>query len=195
MHRKGNSETKMKIVSAAWRLFHEQGYDETTIDDIVYESNTSKGSFYHYFDSKDALLSSLSDLFDNKYDELKGTLTDEMTATDKLLYLNRELFRLVEDSVPTELLARLLSSQLVTHSEKHLLDRNRTYYKLLRTIISEGQEKGQLVTAVSVSDIMKAYAMMERALMYDWCLCSGEYSLSGYSAGILSAFLQSYVKK
>ena len=49
---------KKKIVSAAWKLFYEQGYDNTTVDDIVEESGTSKGSFYHYFEGKDALLSS-----------------------------------------------------------------------------------------------------------------------------------------
>mgnify|MGYP001661463773 CR=1 FL=1 len=44
--------TKKKIVSAAWKLFYEQGYDNTTVDDIVEESGTSKGSFYHYFEGK-----------------------------------------------------------------------------------------------------------------------------------------------
>ena len=36
--------TKKKIVSAAWKLFYEQGYDNTTVDDIVEESGTSKGA-------------------------------------------------------------------------------------------------------------------------------------------------------
>ena len=47
-------------MAAAWKLFYEQGYEETTVEDIIFESETSKGSFYHYFDGKDALLSSLS---------------------------------------------------------------------------------------------------------------------------------------
>ena len=60
MRKKNTQNTKKKIVSAAWKLFYEQGYDDTTIDDIVFESGTSKGSFYHYFKGKDDLLSSLS---------------------------------------------------------------------------------------------------------------------------------------
>ena len=40
---KKTKTTKKKIVSAAWRLFYEQGYDNTTVDDIVEESGTSKG--------------------------------------------------------------------------------------------------------------------------------------------------------
>ena len=51
---------KDRIVSAAWELFYEKGYDATTVDDIIRLSDTSKGSFYYYFDGKDALLNTLS---------------------------------------------------------------------------------------------------------------------------------------
>lgn len=54
------SNTKSKIVSAAWKLFYDQGYDSTTVDEIIRESGTSRGSFYHYFDGKDALVGSLA---------------------------------------------------------------------------------------------------------------------------------------
>ena len=55
---------KAKIVEAAWELFHEKGYDNTTIDDIIKRSGTSKGSFYYHFDSKDAFLGTLSEILD-----------------------------------------------------------------------------------------------------------------------------------
>ena len=35
--------TKSKIIEAAWGLFREKGYDETTIEDIIAQSGTSKG--------------------------------------------------------------------------------------------------------------------------------------------------------
>ena len=41
--------TKNKIARIAWKLFHEKGYENTTIDEIISESGTSKGSFYHYY--------------------------------------------------------------------------------------------------------------------------------------------------
>ena len=41
------------------------------------------------FEGKDALLSSLSMLFDEKYEELIPTLTDDMDSFEKLLYLNQ----------------------------------------------------------------------------------------------------------
>ena len=53
MAKKNGRNTKSKIVSAAWKLFYDNGYENTTIEDIIFESGTSKGSFYHYFESKD----------------------------------------------------------------------------------------------------------------------------------------------
>ena len=44
---------KSRIVSAAWQLFYEKGYNGTTVDDIIELSGTSKGSFYYYFSTKD----------------------------------------------------------------------------------------------------------------------------------------------
>lgn len=192
MARRDGRNTRGRIINAAWELFYEQGYEDTTIEEIIERAGTSKGSFYHYFEGKDALLGSLSSLFDEKYAELKETLDPAMHAFDKLMYLNRELFRMIEDRVSLDLLARLISGQLVTHGEKHLLDHNRIYYRLLRSIIAEGQQKGELKAEYSVNDIVKTYALCERALMYDWCLCNGEYSLAQYAQRMLPMFMADY---
>ena len=195
MPRKNTRNTKGRIISAAWKLFYEQGYEDTTVEDIVVESETSKGSFYHYFDGKDALLGTLAYVFDEKYEQLMETMDPEMDAMEKMIYLNHELFAMIDGGVSMDLLARLLSTQLLTRGEKHLLDRNRTYFKLLRQIISEGQKNGQLRDDRTVNEILRAYALWERALLYDWCLAGGEYSLVAYTDSVTPMFLESYRKK
>ena len=92
MAKKNGRNTKGRIVAAAWKLFYEQGYENTTVEDIVYESETSKGSFYHYFKGKDALMGSLSVLFDEKYEELRGRIDPRMDTVEVLIWLNQELF-------------------------------------------------------------------------------------------------------
>jgi len=192
MPRKNARNTRGRIISAAWKLFYEQGYEETTVEDIVYESEPSKGSFYHYFDGKDALLGTLAYVFDEKYEQLTETMDPALDAMEKLIYLNHELFAMIDGGISMDLLARLLSTQLLARGEKHLLDRNRTYFKLLRQIITEGQKTGQVRTDMTVNAIVKAYALWERALMYDWCLSGGEYSLVSYSDTVTPLFLESY---
>lgn len=190
--RKNTRNTKGRIISAAWKLFYEQGYEDTTVEDIVFESETSKGSFYHYFEGKDALLGTLAYVFDEKYEQLMEVMDPHMPAMEKLIYLNHELFAMIDGGVSLDLLARLLSTQLLARGEKHLLDRNRIYFKLLRQIITEGQRNGELRTDCTVNEIVKAYALWERALMYDWCLSGGEYSLVAYTDKMTPMFLESY---
>lgn len=193
--KKNANQTKSRIVTAAWKLFYQYGYENTTIDDIVDASQTSKGSFYHYFESKDALLSSLSYLFDEKYKELEAQMDPDMSPVDKLLMMNQEVFLMIENTVSVSLLSQLFSSQLVTKGERHLLDPDRTYYKLLRQIAVEGKDQGLFLDELTVTDITKAYAVYERAIMYDWCICNGNYSICQYAKTMLPLFLQSMLKK
>ncbi|MBR3784965.1 MAG: TetR/AcrR family transcriptional regulator [Firmicutes bacterium] len=193
--KKNSRNTKGKIVSAAWKLFYEQGYDNTTVEEIVEESGTSRGSFYHYFEGKDALLSSLSYLFDDKYEELEKTMDPTLSPIDKLLYMNQELFLMIENTVSVELLCQLFATQLTTSGERHLLNPNRTYYKLLRQVTMEGQKAGFFKDGLSVNDITRAYAMFERGLMYDWCISSGSYSLCQQAQIMMPLFLEGLRKK
>ena len=47
--------SKEKLVRAARNLMLAQGYPITSVDDIIEAAGVSKGSFYHYFDSKEEL--------------------------------------------------------------------------------------------------------------------------------------------
>ena len=193
--KRSQNNTKGKIVSAAWKLFYEQGYDKTTVDDIVEASGTSKGSFYHYFESKESLPASLSYLFDEKYEELTETMDPSLGVIEKLVFINQELFLMIENTVSIDILSRLFASQLVSGSERSLLDPTRTYYKLLRQIVIEGQQQGLFREEFTTLDVTRAYAVFERGLMYDWCISGGNYSVAQYSAQLLPQFLMGFCKE
>ena len=56
--RKGEVK-RQAIIDTAYQLFCKQGYLDTTVDDILAELHCSKGSFYHYFDSKLTVLQAI----------------------------------------------------------------------------------------------------------------------------------------
>lgn len=183
---------KNRIVSAAWQLFYEKGYNGTTVDDIIELSGTSKGSFYYYFNTKDELLNTLSMILDEFYEELEVNMDEAMNSFDKLLYMNYEAHTMMEEKISIDLLASLYSTQLVAQGERHLLDQNRTYYKLVTKVVDEGQKRGQIRGDVPVSDVAKYYAMCERALVSDWCLNKGTYSLGEYSRECLPIMMEHF---
>lgn len=55
--------TREKILKAAVALFHEFGYNGTSVQDIVVKANVPKGSFYNHFKSKEELAIAASDVF------------------------------------------------------------------------------------------------------------------------------------
>lgn len=50
------AETRERILAAAARLFHEQGFNGTGVSTILREADVNAGSLYHCFPSKEALL-------------------------------------------------------------------------------------------------------------------------------------------
>ena len=186
---------KTRIVSAAWQLFYEKGYDQTTVDDIIALSGTSKGSFYYYFSTKDELLESLSNVLDDFYEELAGKMEPSMNSFDKLLYLNEKAHEMIEKKVPIDLLASLYSTQLTAKGNRHLLDKNRVYYRLITEITEEGQRRGEIRQDKPVSEIVRYYSLCERALISDWCLNQGSYSLSSYTKEYMPVMMAYFRQK
>lgn len=184
------TNTKEKIVNAAWELFYEKGYENTTVEDIIAAAGTSKGTFYYYFERKDALLDTLSTIFDRQYEKLEKQMDKDLNSYDKLLYMNYEMHLYIEKQIEVDLLSSLYSTQLLSKTQSNLLDQNRVYYRLVTDIVEEGQKLGQITKDKSVREITKYYTLCERALISDWCLNRGNYSLAQYSKEYMPLMLQ-----
>ena len=57
----GKEATRKRILDAASEVFSEKGYHDAAVDDIVKASNSSKGSFYFHFPSKQQIFFALVD--------------------------------------------------------------------------------------------------------------------------------------
>ena len=56
MNREATVEPRQEILRAAARLFQQQGYDATSMNDVASAMKLSKGGLYHHFQSKDEIL-------------------------------------------------------------------------------------------------------------------------------------------
>jgi AcrR family transcriptional regulator len=76
---------RKEILEAAQRLVYTRGYEQMSIQDILDELSISKGAFYHYFDSKQALLDGLVDrMLDEAELVLRPILEADLPAIEKL---------------------------------------------------------------------------------------------------------------
>jgi AcrR family transcriptional regulator len=75
-----------EILDAAYQLVYTKGYEQMTIQDILAKAQISKGAFYHYFDSKQALLEALCDRLIDEIEQVVLPVVQDksLSAIDKL---------------------------------------------------------------------------------------------------------------
>src|SRR5437879_9130139 len=52
---------RAELLDRATTLFLRHGYDNVSLNDLISDAGVSKGAFYHWFSSKDALITALSE--------------------------------------------------------------------------------------------------------------------------------------
>ena len=83
---KDYEERREEILQTAQGLFYTQGYENTSVQNIIDAVGIAKGTFYHYFDSKQDLLDELiADITQNVKQALETMVTDpQLNAFQKL---------------------------------------------------------------------------------------------------------------
>lgn len=183
--------TKEKIIQAAWELFLEKGYGQTTLHDIIRKAQSSRGAFYHHFRGKEDLLFCLTYYFDNNYTDWLSGLDPEMNALDKLCAFDEYVLRNLEHSPYRPFLPELYGYQVMTAGTRYILDPDRAYYKLITQLMKEGLDKGQIHSGKSCYDLAHDYANLERSYTYNWCLENFRYSLVESAHPIMKLYLNS----
>jgi AcrR family transcriptional regulator len=137
---------RQELIDIGERLFIKNGYDDTTVSDIVSAAGIAQGTFYHHFKSKEALLEAIADRYIDDMNEILEVLVDDesMSAVEKFLAL---LSRINEFSGSRESMVLLLHEErnVLLH---HKLETRMTviWAPLIRAIIIQGIQEGAFHT-------------------------------------------------
>ena len=132
-----------RLLRAATRLFAEQGFETTSVQQIVDAAGVTKGAMYHYFGSKDDLLYEI-------YARVLRVQQARMEqAADSSAPVEERLHAVAADVVATT--AANLDDTKIFFRSMHLLSpekqaevraERRRYHERVRRLIEEGQESG-----------------------------------------------------
>ena len=171
---------RKQILEAAELLFRKKGYVDTSIEEIIDLAGCSKSTFYHYFDSKDEL-SSAPDQFDDEYlswyESVEGKGLDAITL---LMQLNRVFLKKNEMTYDMDRAIAICRHQVSSKKGDKYLNPTRPYNRIIRRIMQEGQEKGEIRDDISAAELSKIYSMIQRGALFDWCMSGGLYSFQEF---------------
>ncbi|MFI8212509.1 TetR/AcrR family transcriptional regulator [Streptomyces werraensis] len=144
----GGTPVPQRLLAAATRLFAEQGYDRTSVQEIVEAAGVTKGALYHYFGSKDDLLHEVyarvlrlqqerldrfADADEPIEKRLRGAAADVVVTTIENLDDASIFFRSMHHLGPEK--------------NKQVRAERRRYHERFRALIEEGQREGVFSTA------------------------------------------------
>jgi AcrR family transcriptional regulator len=151
-------EARERILAAATKLFGRQGYEATTTRQIVEEAQVTKGALYHWFGTKDELLTTIyRGLLAEQTRRLADIAAGDGPPEQRLRDAVSDLFdHMNEHYEPLTVWAR--SMHLVEGEGAAAVRRDRRrYYEIFRDLIKEGQVAGTVRKDVLASVITHTY--------------------------------------
>ena len=170
-----------EILDAALQLVYSKGYGQMTIQDILDQLRISKGAFYHYFDSKAAVLDALVERM--VVEQVKPLLLSivrdpHLTALEKLQgYFDTTVrWKTAKKALMMELLKVWYSDENVLARQKMLATMVKHVTPLFMEIIRQGVQEGVFTTPYPeiASQIMLN-------LIYDLAYVSGQLFIVDHS--------------
>lgn len=168
-------QTRKKILETALFLFSKKSFENTTVDEIVKLSGTSKGAFYTHFKSKYEIFLEKFKEIDEFYIEISRSLPTDEDASQKLMHFSEAQMVCLRDGWGKDLFRTLYTNASPDHN--YFLDTKRPLYKIIKQLIDEGQKAGEFKKDLSSDEISILITRCMRGTLYDWCISPNDFDL------------------
>lgn len=138
---KKHDERKNEILDVAEMLFYSKGFERCTVNDILKEIGIAKGTFYHYFNSKEEALDAIVDRnIEMIINRIKKVISNpDIEPVEKLM---RVFFAMrIYDNTNNDMLDDLHKPDNALLHQKNLSHLIKALAPILVDVIDEGIEK------------------------------------------------------
>ncbi|MBO0911337.1 MAG: TetR family transcriptional regulator [Acidobacteria bacterium] len=167
--RETTTDSRQEILRAAARLFQQQGYDATSMNDVAAALNLSKGGLYHHFQSKDEILFNLmSHALDITEERVIAPAKQIGDPEQRLRTVIRRHIAVVLSERDREITVMLHENHPLSPAlRKEINARKKDYVHFLENLIAEaGRAQG---SETSVSPRAAAFALLGMInWIYQW---------------------------
>lgn len=134
-----------RVLDAATRLFAQQGYEATSVQQIVEAAGVTKGAMYHYFRSKDDLLAgSYGQLLNLQFDHLVEYAGQAGPVPERLRLIAEDLVRTTLAQLDSAIVFQRSLNLLSDPSRAAFREQRHRYREIFEELVREGIEIGEL---------------------------------------------------
>lgn len=139
---KEHDERKNEIIDTAERLFAVKGYEQCSVNDILTEIGIAKGTFYHYFKSKEEVLDAVIGKATRIIEERVNAVADNknLSYDDKILQIF--LAMKIKDQMKEGLLEEIHKVENTLMHQKSLVSIMEVLTPILMHVVEDGNKSG-----------------------------------------------------
>nr|WP_232661495.1 TetR/AcrR family transcriptional regulator [Pseudonocardia sp. TRM90224] len=132
-----------RLLEVATRLFAKQGFERTSVAQIVETAGVTKGALYHYFDSKDDLLHEIyARVLRMQRHRLEEIATGAGGPAERLHAAASDVVVTSIANLDDTTIFQRSMHQLNPEKQREFRAQRRAYHERFREIVREGQEAG-----------------------------------------------------
>ena len=148
------NDAKARVLDAAVELFARQGYDGTSVAQVIAQAGVAKGGFYHHFASKDALLYEVyGDLISRQLASMDDILARKQPATPTLRALIVDLVESTAASARQALVFWREMNRLGDERHEQYRRDRRRYHDAVVRLVRKAQASGEFSRVASAEII------------------------------------------
>jgi AcrR family transcriptional regulator len=168
-------ETKNKIYNAAIAVINEKGFTNASIEDITSRADVSKGSFYTYFESKEALVFYTFQQSDEVYEWAFSQVKDKDFLSMIMQFVK---ISYQEYEKRGKGIIKAMVSNYFTFPDYNFYSGDRDLLKCLDLIIEQGKQQGVLDPETKNSQYVRLILSTLVGTEVMWCLDEQDSSLA-----------------
>ncbi|MBX0356330.1 TetR/AcrR family transcriptional regulator [Halobacillus sp. Nhm2S1] len=171
------SDLREKIIQTSLELFDRYGFHGVTVKQIVQQTNTSKGGFYHHFQSKDELLFVIHDTFITYVlKEAQAANVIHSSPIPKVQAIIQSFVQVFDLYKPHISVFYQESLYLKPAYEEEIKGKRDEFKRMVFNVIAEGQESGHFRRELPLEITGMAILGMVNWI-YKWYRRDGTYTI------------------
>lgn len=181
--------TRLTIIEVAMSLFKQQGFYETSMEQIAEQSDISKATLYKYFEVKEAIIAAFwQEEIKNSRDELQQIITNNPDTRARLEAAFRVYMQHIMQS--RELYEIYISYRMAHITKPHINEKLRSgVADNAAAIIKVGQESGEIRTDIPLKVMVGNLELLSMMQSIGWLRYPDQFSLDYSSRMFAELFL------
>ena len=170
--------TRARIYQAALALFRQKGFLTTTVEEIAEAAEVSRGTFFNYYPTKEALLQDLGERQTQATaEEIRAALKDlGRPARQRAAHLLRRLAEAFE--VDHELSRVAVFEVMKAPDALAAAPYRRLLREALASLLAEGQRRGEVRAGLDTHAAGAALAGLFFQQVFEWCVSETPFGLA-----------------